>query len=264
VIPSTIHESVNEESDDRYVRRSASPRTESNTVRPPVQKRSDSPSRTATLPSRNTSSLHDYGSTRPSPDNSASTLQPNSINKENRNPYYATDGGKLELTSIDSKTWVEQNQAGGEPRSQYSADSGAVLNHRSTDPTYPGGSGSFRSDDRQHGSSSTQTPYQSYQRHPGSAASTELPLITPTIGRSMSSADRRPDEPPLPHQLPPFVAYDAYQQAMTPMANGYPQAQIPQQAPPTVFQLPAGRKAFTVRLYLLLGINRSSPPPTGK
>lgn len=264
-IPSTIHENIKEEADGHYLRRSASPRTEPNThmtltngtIRPQGQRRSDSPSNTASLPRRETSSLHDYESARPSPEHSGSTLQPNGVNKENRNPYYAAGEGKQELTSVDSKTWLQQDPTGGAPRLQYSAEIGTIPNYRSTDPTYPDNPVGFPPDDRQYATQSSQTPHQIHQRHPAPTVNNELPLITPTIGRSIGSADRRMGEPPLPQQLPPFVAYDAYQQAMTPMANGYPQMQAPQQPPPTVSQLPAGRKAFTVRRFESLCIVRS-------
>lgn len=196
---------------------------------------------------RDNPKLQGFETARPSPDRSGTTLQPSAVNKENRNPYYGTNEGKQELTSSDSKTWVQPKSIGRTAQNHYSAESGAILNHGLSGPAYsndPRGA----STDEPYGNQHVQNAHQSHQWHPASTASNEMPLITPTIGRSMSSTDRRMDEPPLPHQLPPFVAYDAYQQAMTPMANGYPQIQPLQQAPPTVSQLPAGRKAFTVRL----------------
>ena len=206
--------------------------------------RNDSPPHAGNTSRRDAPNPHRFESARQSPDRSGNPLQLGVNNKENRNPYSTVEEGKEELTSSDSKTWVQPKSLGRAPQNEYSAEASVNTGlgpTYSNDPRGVSAEGQYR--DR-----TALAAHQGDQWHPAATLNaTELPLITPTIGRSMSSADRRPDEPLLPHQLPPFVAYDAYQQAMTPMANGYPQMQPLPQAPPTVSQLPAGRKAFTVR-----------------
>ena len=253
-IPSTIHENVKEEADGQYIRRSASPGAETFTqstlangiARQGHASSNSPPPNAASMLRRDNPKLQGSETAGPSPDRAGTTLRPSVVNKENRNPYYAAEEGKQEMTSIDSKTWVQAKSIGRTSQNHYSTESGIIPNYGPSDPINSNGPRGPTTDE-QYGKQHVQNLHQSRQWHPVSTASTELPLITPTIGRSMSSADRRMDEPPLSHQLPPFVAYDPYQQAMTPMANGYPHMQPPQQAPPTVSQLPAGRKAFTVR-----------------
>jgi hypothetical protein len=182
-----------------------------------------------------------------SPSLPAHFAQPLNPNKENRDPYNTGSDGQMERMTTDSKIWIHGKPIAEKPQSPplHARHTSAQL---SQDLERPEGTTTITSTERNlppHAPHAT-----AYQQYQGMPTSIDLPLITPTTVRSLTSTDRRVDEAPLPHQVPPFVAYNAYQQAMTPLANGYPHMQMQQQAPPTVSQLPAGRKAFTVRLVV--------------
>ncbi|KAJ9106150.1 hypothetical protein QFC21_001293 [Naganishia friedmannii] len=261
-IPSTIPEDSVEEGTGTEVGHSSLPRFDSNaqttvtnnTVRGHGHSSSSSPSNTATLPQAVRHVAADRRSAPSPPAQPASTMVPDALNKENRDPYNALQDGLPQLPATDSKTWIQDRPTAGQ---SYLPS----LRARVTNPTSKHLSMSeLASEDVQISlpedrdlisEAHRASAYQQYNQPPPNS---ELPLITPTIARSMDAMDHQiPVEQQQP--IPPFVAYNTYQQAMTPMANGYSQMQM-QQPPPTVSQLPAGRKAFTVnnKEYERLGI----------
>lgn len=254
-IPSTIHEDDKEEGDVRSASRSDSPRFDQNAQSTITNSTVRGQARRGTSPSypddltRPESAMSDKQYHSPSlPTHLAQPLNPN---KENRNPYNAGLDGQMERMTTDSKIWTH-----GKPIGEKSQSPPLHARHTSgqlsQDLERPEGTTTITSAERNlppHAPHAT-----AYQQYQGMPTSVDLPLITPTTVRSLTSTERRVDEAPLPHQVPPFVAYNAYQQAMTPLANGYPHMQMQQQPPPTVSQLPAGRKAFTVRLVILVDI----------
>lgn len=248
-IPSTIHEDDKEEADVLSARMD-SPRFDSNpqstitnsTVRAHGQRSSSSPSNTATSarPESAVPNRQHYSPTSP-----VHPIQPYNTNKENRDPDGVVAEGQMERISTDSKTWMQAKSTGENPHSPPLQTRQAAVQP----PSYhPENANIDTPDDRELATRGHHPiPYQQYNSTP---AVSGLPLITPTTARSMVAPDRRMDDAPAQHQVPPFVAYNTYQQAMTPLANGYPQMQMQQQPPSTVSQLPAGRKAFTVRNVL--------------
>lgn len=246
-IPSTIHEDAKEETDARSASLSDSPRFDHNvqatitnsTVRGHGH-RGASPSHTEKpIPPNPAIPEKQY----PSPPLPTHLARPLNLNKENRDPYNGTSDGQMERMTTDSKIWSH-----GKPPWEKPQSPPMQVRHLSGQPSHgldrPAVTLATGSVERDMGSHAP--PPTSYQQYQGMPSSGDLPLITPTTARSMTSTERGMDDPPPPHQMPPFVAYNTYQQAMTPVANGYQHMQMQQQAPPTVSQLPAGRKAFTV------------------
>lgn len=251
-IPSTIPEDSIEEATGTEVRRSSSPRLDStaqttvtnNTVRGHGHSSSSSPSNTATLPqaARFISADH-RGASSPSAQ-PGSMVGSDTLNKENRDPYNTLQEGVLELPATDSKTWVQDRLSVDQsylPPLRTRVTNPASKHTPMNEPASDAVKISLPEDSELISEAHRASAYQQYNQPP---THNELPLITPTIARSMTAMDHQiPMEQQQP--IPPFVAYNAYQQAMTPMANGYSQMQM-QQPPPTVSQLPPGRKAFTV------------------
>ncbi|KAJ9124110.1 hypothetical protein QFC22_000905 [Naganishia vaughanmartiniae] len=261
-IPSTIPEDSVEEATGNEVRYSSSPRFDSNaqttvtnnTVRGQGHSGSSSPSNTATLLQAARFISTDHRRAPSPPAQPSTTVGANAPNKENRDPYNALQEGTLELPSADSKTWIQDRLTAEQSYlpTLRSRVTNSVSKHTSIDVLASEDVKISLPEDRDLiNESHRASAYQQYNQPPPNG---ELPLITPTIARSMTAMEQQiPMERQQP--IPPFVAYNAYQQAMTPMANGYSQMHM-QQPPPTVSQLPAGRKAFTVnnKEYERLGI----------
>lgn len=251
-VPSTIPEDSVEEATGTEIRHSPSARFDpnaqttvtNNTVRGQGHSGDSSPSNTATLPQAGRLLPADRRNAPSPPAQPISMAKPDALNKENRDPYNTLQERPLEFPAADSKTWI-QDKITVEPSYL------PPLRSRVANPVSKQSSmNEHTSEDVKISCLEDKEPISethrasAYQQHNQPAPNSDLPLITPTIARSMTAMDHQmPMEQQQP--IPPFVAYNAYQQAMTPMANGYPQMQI-QQAPPTVSQLPAGRKAFTV------------------
>lgn len=246
-IPSTIQEDEKEDRDYRSSSLSDSPRFDQNvqstitnsTVRG-NGRRGTSPVHThKTIPPEPAMSDKRYHS----PPLPTEHVRPFNPNKENRDPYTAATGGQMERMTTDSKIWTHGKPAGDKLQSPplHAGHSDGQLSH---DINRSEGAATMAQPERDFGSHAP--PPTAYQQYQGMPTSNDLPLITPTTARSMTSTDRPMDGAPPPHQMPPFVAYNTYQQAMTPVANGYSHMQMQQQPPPTVSQLPGGRKAFTV------------------